>query len=103
MGRMFETDQAREFSSLWSDLIRKVDTRFSDLEASTQRKFIEAARDISKLRDDLDNARTNAQARFVALADHYHRGGEYRGCFRDINEAADFGRAAVAIAKGDRA
>ncbi|MEP0848132.1 MAG: phage major capsid protein [Phycisphaerae bacterium] len=93
----FQTAQERGFADLLKELIAKINTRFSDLEQKTQEKFTQAAREVEKLDDDVNRVRSQYAERFHALAEHHHRGGDYRGPFADAQQARAFGTLVAAL------
>jgi HK97 family phage major capsid protein len=97
---MFQSAQDRQFAGLLGEILDKIDKRFSELDTATQEKFRGAAGEIAKMRDDLARVQADGRSRFYAIAEHYHRGGEYRGPFRDAEQAAAFGRLVAAVATG---
>lgn len=97
------TPQEAALEGLMKDLLTKLDGRFSDLEAKVQNKFLAAVQDIEKLADKAVDEKAAAEKRFRALADHYRRGGAYKGPFADAEEAAHFGRFCVRALLGPEA
>jgi|GEM_PF-4455712 len=100
---MFESGQDRQFAGLLSDVLDKIDERFSDLDETTQARFKDAAREIATMRSDLERTQSGYRQRFHELADHYHSGGGYVGPFHNRDAAETFGRFVAAVAQGPAA
>jgi HK97 family phage major capsid protein len=100
---MYVTEQQRQMSGLLADMLDKIDSRFTDLEQKTQDKFRGAANEIARLRGDFGGVQSRYAERFRALADHYHRAGDYHGPFANREEAANFGRFVIAAITRDNA
>lgn len=84
----FETSQSRQFTQLLRDLAEKSAGRFDALDKQVQG----AVREIARLRDDFQGVQSRYRERFNALAGHYHRGGDYKGPYRDAEQAKLAGR-----------
>lgn len=100
---MFDTSQDRQFTGLIGDVLDKIDERFSDLDNDTQAKFKDAGAEIARMQDDLDCVKADSRKRFYAIAEHYHRGGDYVGPFPDRETAGAFGKFVAAVARGPQA
>jgi HK97 family phage major capsid protein len=97
------SEQDRGYAGLLNDVLDKIDERFSELDEATQKKFLGAAGEIAKLRDDVRAANDNHAQRYAILASDYQRGGAYKGPFRDAEQAATFGKFVAAVAGGPHA
>lgn len=97
------TPQGTAVSDLLKDFARKVDAKFSEMDKGFQKRFSDLARDTQTMRDDFASVQGKYRERFNALAEHYARGGPYRGPFSDQREAARFGEFVIATASNDRA
>ena len=97
-----QSDQERGYASLLTDVLDKIDERFSELDTATQEKFLGAAAEVAKLQNDLRLANSNYAQRFAMAVDGA-RQGSYKGPFRDASQAANFGRLIAATVIGDKA
>lgn len=91
----YQTPQAREFASLIGELVGKIDKRFSDLDGKVQARFVEQAKEIARLDDDVNNVASRWGRRFQELADSYVAGdGPYRGSYKGPYHSPEAARAA---------
>lgn len=100
------TPQEAGFAQWQADVaavLEKHGASLNELDATVREKLIRQLDDVAKLRDDVDSVRTLAREQFKALADHYHRGGNYRGPFASYQDAESFGKLCVAMFRNDRA
>jgi HK97 family phage major capsid protein len=104
MSRMYtppQTDQDRQVAGLLNEVLDKIDQRFTDLDERTQSQFRQQAGEISRMNTSLTDTRQTSIKRFHEIAQHYRQGGDYRGPFRDAEQARNFGRVVAAIAGRD--
>jgi HK97 family phage major capsid protein len=100
---MLQSSQDRQFAGLLSDVLDKIDERFTQLDQDTQDKLKAAADEITRMKSAHDARESTWRTRFQAMADHYAAGGRYVGPFRDADQAAQFGRFVGAVARGPQA
>ncbi len=89
--RLFQTEQERAFAGLLTDVLDKVDGRFSDLDRKQQEKFTQAAREIERLSDDVERVRAGYRERFDAIAEQYASGRMSRSAFASVEQARSVG------------
>ena len=94
------SSQDRQYAQLMREILDKLDERFSQFDQETQAKFREAAQDIARMQNTVEDVRRGATARFHAIAGEHARGGAYRGPFPDAECAGAFGKFVAAVAGG---
>lgn len=82
-------------------MLAKIDGRFSDLDAKQQRAFADAAREVARLKDDVEAVQRDGRVRFSALAEEYANG-TLRTSLPSIQHARDMGRMVKAVIEDDR-
>ena len=105
VGTGFQAPQQAQFED-WiasvQTLCERLGQSFVELKENQQREIQGQASEIAKLRGEFQTGQEQSLRRFHAIAEHYHRGGDYRGPFNSREEAASFGRLVAFVATGDQ-
>lgn len=102
----YQGEQTRQSHELLAEIVNRLGTvgaKLTDLDDRVQKELGGHARDISKLRDDLDTVQRDGAKRFLKLAAQHSRGGAYRGHFADAQEARAAGLFIIAALTREKA
>jgi HK97 family phage major capsid protein len=98
-----KTPQQSQFEQWTNDvgqLLTKLGQSFAELKETQQRELAGQAGEITRLSNDFDKVQGQYAQRFHAIADHYYRGGAYKGPFESREQAAQFGWLVIASIGG---